>query len=87
MTSSVNKELFMVVPCFNEEKRIKLNYWNDLAVVPNVNWIFVNDGSTDDTKNVLNKITNSTIINLGKQKLLEKELPKHTRKIQESHSG
>ncbi len=66
MTSSKAQELFMVVPCFNEEKRIKLNYWNDLAKIPNVNWIFVNDGSTDDTKNVLNKIVNSTTINLEK---------------------
>jgi dolichyl-phosphate beta-glucosyltransferase len=66
MTSSRNQELFMVVPCFNEEKRIKLNYWNDLARIPNVHWIFVNDGSSDDTKEVLNKITNSTIIDINK---------------------
>lgn len=76
MTSSRNQELFMVVPCFNEEKRIKLSYWNDLAVIPNVNWIFVNDGSSDDTKNVLNKITNSTIIelekNIGKAEAIRK---------------
>jgi glycosyltransferase involved in cell wall biosynthesis len=56
----------MVVPCFNEEKRIKLKYWNDLTDIPNVRWIFVNDGSTDGTKNVLNKITNSTIIDINK---------------------
>jgi glycosyltransferase involved in cell wall biosynthesis len=66
MTSSKNQELFMVVPCFNEEKRINLNYWNELAGIPNTHWIFVNDGSSDDTKNVLNKITNSTIINIDK---------------------
>jgi glycosyltransferase involved in cell wall biosynthesis len=56
----------MIVPSFNEEKRIKLNYWNDLARIPNVHWIFVNDGSSDDTKEVLNKITNSTIIDINK---------------------
>jgi glycosyltransferase involved in cell wall biosynthesis len=56
----------MVVPCFNEEKRIKLNYWNDLTDIPNVRWIFVNDGSTDGTKNVLYKITNATIIDINK---------------------
>ena len=66
MTSSRNQELFMVVPCFNEEKRINLNYWNDLTDIPNVHWIFVNDGSSDGTKDVLNKITNSTIINIDK---------------------
>jgi glycosyltransferase involved in cell wall biosynthesis len=56
----------MIVPCFNEEKRINLDYWNTLAEIPNVNWIFVNDGSSDGTKVVLNKITNSTIINSEK---------------------
>ena len=66
MTSSRIQELFMVVPCFNEEKRIKLNYWNDLTDIPNVRWIFVNDGSTDGTKNVLYKITNATIIDINK---------------------
>lgn len=66
MTSSSNQELFMIVPCFNEEKRINLDYWNTLAEIPNVNWIFVNDGSSDGTKVVLNKITNSTIINSEK---------------------
>lgn len=66
MTSSSNQELFMIVPCFNEEKRINLDYWNTLAEIPNVNWIFVNDGSSDGTKDVLKKITNSTIINSEK---------------------
>ena len=76
MTSSSNQELFMIVPCFNEENRIKLNYWNNLAEIPNVHWIFVNDGSSDNTKNVLNKITNSTIIglekNIGKAEAIRK---------------
>ena len=66
MTSSSNQELFMIVPCFNEEKRINLDYWNNLAGILNVNWIFVNDGSSDGTKDALNMITNSTIIDLEK---------------------
>ncbi len=64
MTSSSNQDLFMIVPCFNEEKRINLDYWNKLSVIPNVHWIFVNDGSSDGTKSLLNQISNSSVINL-----------------------
>jgi hypothetical protein len=54
----------MVVPCFNEEKRINIDYWNELSKIPNVNWMFVNDGSSDGTKSLLNQIKNSLVINL-----------------------
>ena len=64
MTSSNNQDLFMIVPCFNEEKRINLDYWNKLSEITNVNWIFVNDGSNDGTKNLLTQISNSSLINL-----------------------
>ena len=64
MTSSSNQDLFMIVPCFNEEKRINLDYWNKLSEIPNVHWIFVNDGSSDGTKSLLNQISNSSVINL-----------------------
>jgi glycosyltransferase involved in cell wall biosynthesis len=56
----------MIVPCFNEEKRLDVIYWNKLAEIANTNWVFVNDGSTDSTKNVLNQINNSTIVDLPK---------------------
>ena len=64
MTSSSNQDLFMIVPCFNEEKRINLDYWNKLSEIPNVHWIFVNDGSSDGTKSLLNQISNSSVVNL-----------------------
>ena len=64
MTSSSNQDLFMIVPCFNEEKRINLDYWNKLSEIPNAHWIFVNDGSSDGTKSLLNQISNSSVINL-----------------------
>ena len=76
MTSSSNQELFMIVPCFNEEKRLDVIYWNKLAEIANTNWVFVNDGSTDSTKNVLNQINNSTIVdlprNIGKAEAIRK---------------
>ena len=64
MTSSSNQDLFMIVPCFNEEKRINLDYWNKMSEIPNAHWIFVNDGSSDGTKSLLNQISNSSVINL-----------------------
>ena len=64
MTSSSNQDLFMIVPCFNEEKRINLDYWNKLSEIPNVHWIFVNDGSSDGTKSLLNQISDSSVVNL-----------------------
>jgi glycosyltransferase involved in cell wall biosynthesis len=64
MTSFSNENLFMIVPCFNEEKRINLDYWNKLSEIPIVHWIFVNDGSSDGTKSLLNQIKNSSVINL-----------------------
>ena len=64
MTSFSNQNLFMIVPCFNEEKRINLDYWSKLSEIPNVHWIFVNDGSSDGTKSLLNQISNSSVINL-----------------------
>ena len=66
MTSSSNQDLFMIVPCFNEEKRINLDYWNKLSEIPNVHWIFVNDGSSDGTQSLLNQISNSSVINLDR---------------------
>ena len=64
MTSISHQNLFMVIPCFNEEKRINLDYWNELSAIPNIHWIFVNDGSSDGTKSLLNQIKNSLVINL-----------------------
>jgi glycosyltransferase involved in cell wall biosynthesis len=48
------KSLAVVVPCFNESKRFSVSYWNQmLATLPEVKWLFVDDGSTDSTKDML----------------------------------
>jgi len=39
----------LVVPCFNEAQRWDVHYWSDLIKISAVEWMFVNDGSTDDT--------------------------------------
>jgi glycosyltransferase involved in cell wall biosynthesis len=57
---SKTKEItVMVVPCFNEENRLDLDYWKQIIIErSNVYWIFVNDGSTDNTKDALLKLEN-----------------------------
>ncbi len=39
----------IVIPCFNEEKRWDDRYWNLFQKVPNLQILFVDDGSTDKT--------------------------------------
>ena len=59
----------MVVPCFNEEDRYDENYWSELFKIPEIDWLFVNDGSTDETKKILDGLQinrNVRSINLAK---------------------
>ena len=40
----------MVVPCYNESKRFPVETFDEFIVQhPEINWLFINDGSTDDT--------------------------------------
>lgn len=41
---------FMVVPCFNEAARWNMDYWQSMMTLEDVSWIFVDDGSTDETR-------------------------------------
>jgi dolichyl-phosphate beta-glucosyltransferase len=43
----------MVVPCFNEAARWDADYWANMACLDNVDWVFVDDGSTDQTQEIL----------------------------------
>ena len=40
---------FVIIPCFNEEKRLNTNEFIQLAKTERVNLIFVDDGSSDGT--------------------------------------
>ena len=40
----------MIVPFFNESKRWRSDYWTAATSLNGIEWIFVNDGSSDDTK-------------------------------------
>jgi len=43
----------LVVPCFNEAHRWRGEYWADLTNTDGANWLFVNDGSADQTPEIL----------------------------------
>jgi dolichyl-phosphate beta-glucosyltransferase len=64
--TSETKTIYMVVPCYNEEKRLNLEYWNELIDIAGTKWIFVNDGSSDRTLSLLQSIDNATVVSLEK---------------------
>jgi dolichyl-phosphate beta-glucosyltransferase len=43
----------MIVPFFNESKRWREEYWSAATSLQDIDWIFVNDGSIDDTKSLI----------------------------------
>jgi dolichyl-phosphate beta-glucosyltransferase len=49
----LHNKIVIVVPCFNEAKRLDLLYFKKLSEIRNTVWIFVDDGSTDDTSKIL----------------------------------
>ena len=65
-----SEQILIVVPCFNEETRLRMSYWED--VIPTskqVSWLFVDDGSTDRTVERVEhllKFQNVQLYSLGK---------------------
>lgn len=54
-------EACIIVPCFNEERRICTSSFIEFANAhDNINFIFVNDGSTDNTMDVLRQMNSIT---------------------------
>lgn len=50
-------EAVIVVPCFNEERRLKTREFAEFSALhPNISFIFVNDGSTDGTSRLLTEM-------------------------------
>ena len=48
------RPVVVVVPCFNEEARLKLQQFRDYAARhPDIRFLFVDDGSTDSTRRLL----------------------------------
>lgn len=65
--SNFKYELSIVIPAYNEEKRIKktiekiLLFFTEENKESNIEIIIINDGSKDETKNVINNFKNSKI--------------------------
>ena len=41
------------MPCYNEASRWRIDYWQDILSIPNIDFLFVDDGSSDDTFSIL----------------------------------
>jgi glycosyltransferase involved in cell wall biosynthesis len=53
----------IVIPCFNEESRLNLAYWNRIIIEnEQCTWLFVDDGSSDGTLEILNQIAKSETV-------------------------
>jgi len=48
-------QIGVVVPCFNEAARWDEDYWTMLCAIDGVSWLFVDDGSTDLTPQVVDE--------------------------------
>ncbi len=47
----------VVIPCYNEERRLRIDdFINEMVKNPELSLLFVNDGSTDDTLKIIQKI-------------------------------
>lgn len=56
MSAPAKPPVTFVVPCYNESTRLPHDYWTDLLALEGFRWVFVNDGSTDSTLDVLNAL-------------------------------
>ena len=57
-----------IVPCYNESKRWNRAYWEEMVSIIDTFWVFVDDGSTDNTQNLINglKLSNTKLIKMSK---------------------
>lgn len=61
----MNNKVVIIIPCFNEAERLNFSYFNILSRIKSVVWVFVDDGSTDDTSKILKKYSNKkNILNI-----------------------
>ncbi|MFA5303586.1 MAG: glycosyltransferase family 2 protein [Candidatus Nanoarchaeia archaeon] len=58
-----NEELWVLIPAYNEEKSIKEVIFRTKKIINNI--LIVNDGSTDKTKSILNKLKNIELIHIN----------------------
>lgn len=69
-------KLLIVVPCYNEQKRINQVYWKNIILNnASVRFVFVNDGSSDETLRIIQEISQASEVislekNLGKSEAI-----------------
>ncbi len=77
------KNTAIVVPCYNESKRLRLGEFNNyLTDKTGVTFIFVNDGSTDNTLEIIERLCN-----LNPRQILCKSLIKNKGKAEAVRQG
>lgn len=88
------KKVLLLVPCFNEEDRLKFDAFDEgkkynLARGIELNYLFANDGSTDGTQALLNSyctrtgsFTYPSLENFGKANILQKACQENLKLIQ-----
>lgn len=54
----------IVVPLYNESHRWNDAYWRSMAAIPKVRWLFVDDGSTDNTSSLVTAFAPSADVQL-----------------------
>jgi dolichyl-phosphate beta-glucosyltransferase len=59
-------KVVMLIPCFNEGARLNLKFWQQIADEINCEWMFIDDGSTDDTLKKIESITGIRVLSLDK---------------------
>jgi glycosyltransferase involved in cell wall biosynthesis len=60
--------LSVVIPCYNEEKNLKILINSIKSIVKknkSIQFVLVNNGSTDNTKNIINSIKNKNILKIN----------------------
>jgi len=53
----LKSKTIMVIPCFNEGSRLNIPYFKKLSRIENTNWVFIDDGSEDNTESLLKKLS------------------------------
>ena len=66
------KNLFIIIPCYNEEKKLLTSEIVDFVKLSNAKIIFVNDGSTDNTLEKLAGLISRSLICQSRISLLSK---------------
>lgn len=52
--------IILIIPCYNEANRWNIDYWNKLSRIKGLKLVFVNDGSTDQTAELVHQFVSNS---------------------------